>query len=422
MDIKEAMEFIHITSWQGSMLGLSRIEELMGLLGNPEKKLKYVHIAGTNGKGSTAAFIASILIEAGYKTGLYTSPYIHVFNERIQINGTNIPEEELIKATESVKEKVELMEEKPTEFEIITAIAFLYFSTSKVDIVVMEVGLGGRLDSTNIIDSPEVAVITAIGLEHTKELGDTVEKIALEKAGIIKQGCETVLYQQSTSVHRVVSDICKEMDSRLHILHFNEIHLVKSDIDSQVFNTRCYKNIEMNLLGEHQVKNAAVALKTIEVLKNRGWNISDNAIYQGIKKTRWPGRFEILRKEPLFIVDGAHNPQGVKTLVNNIIRYFPHKKITFMVGVMADKEYNKMLDEVAPFAKGFIAVQPDNLRALSSSNLVMYLKERYDLPVIERGKVSKGIEEALSNAEADDIIVAFGSLYMVGCIRKFFVK
>lgn len=422
MNIEEVMEFIHKTSWQRCALGLSRIEELMRLLGNPEKKLKYVHIAGTNGKGSTAAFIASILMKAGYKTGLYTSPYINSFNERIQINGSNITNEELIKIAEEVKEKVKLMKEKPTEFEIITAMAFLYFRNSKVDIVVLEVGLGGRLDSTNIIEESEVAIITTIGLEHTKELGDTVEKIAYEKAGIIKKKCDTVLYQQSSSVHRIVSEICREKDSKLHILNFNEVREFKSDLDSQIFNTRDYKNIEIKLLGEHQIKNATVALKTAEVLKKRGWNISDDAIYQGLKKTKWPGRFEILNREPLFIVDGAHNPNGVATLVYNIGKYFPNKKVIILVGVMADKEYEKMLDKVAPFVKEFIVVQPNNPRALFSSDLVGFLKKRYDISVIDGGEVSKGVKEALMRAEASDIIIAFGSLYMVGDIRKFFIK
>lgn len=422
MNIEEVMEFIHKTSWQRCALGLSRIEELMRLLGNPEKKLKYVHIAGTNGKGSTAAFIASILMKAGYKTGLYTSPYINSFNERIQINGSNITNEELIKIAEEVKEKVKLMKEKPTEFEIITAMAFLYFRNSKVDIVVLEVGLGGRLDSTNIIEESEVAIITTIGLEHTKELGDTVEKIAYEKAGIIKKKCDTVLYQQSSSVHRIVSEICREKDSKLHVLNFNEVREFKSDLDSQIFNTRDYKNIEIKLLGEHQIKNAAVALKTAEVLKKRGWNISDDAIYQGLKKTKWPGRFEILNREPLFIVDGAHNPNGVASLVNNIEKYFPNKKVIILVGVMADKEYEKMFDKVAPFVKEFIVVQPNNPRALFSSDLVVFLKKRYDISVIDGGEVSKGVKEALMRAEASDIIIAFGSLYMVGDIRKFFIK
>lgn len=423
MDTKEAMDFIEQTAVKGSVLGLSRIEELLKLIGNPEKKLKYIHIAGTNGKGSTASMLASILQEAGYKTGLFISPHIHTFNERIQVDGVNIPNECLIKAVEQIKCAVNSMDEKPTEFEIVTAMGFLYFNQCKCDIVVLEVGLGGRLDSTNVVEAKEAAVITNIGLDHTKELGDTVEKIAAEKAGIIKENCDVILYQQQNSVHDIIEAACKNNVARLHDVDFEKIEILKSDLNSQILNYLNFKNIELRLLGEHQLKNAVVVLKTIEVLIKKGWKISDQDIHNGLKKARWPGRFEVLNNDPYFIVDGAHNPNGVESLVNNIEKYFYGRKLIFLTGVLKDKDYKNMLDMIAPFAKKFIAVQPDNPRALDYRDLAMFLRNRYgQAEVIEAEYVKSGIDISLNCAEPDDIVIAFGSLYMVGSIRKYFIK
>lgn len=254
MDITEAIEYINQTAWQGSRLGLERMEILLGLIWNPERKLKYIHIAGTNGKGSTAAMLASVLTEAGYKTGLYTSPYIQCFNERIQINGINIPDDKIIEAVEHIRGFVDQMEDKPTEFELITVIAFLYFYQCQCDIVVLEVGMGGRLDSTNIIPVPEVAVITAIDLDHTRELGNTVEKIAGEKAGIIKNGCDVVLYQQRQSVFEVIESVCSDKSARLHPVDFNYIEIICSDLNGQCLNFEDFHDIKISLLGEYQQK------------------------------------------------------------------------------------------------------------------------------------------------------------------------
>lgn len=421
MNINEAMDFIHQTQWKGSKLGLSNIEVLMNLLGNPQDELKYIHIAGTNGKGSTASMLASVLIEAGYKTGLYTSPYINKFNERIQVNGENVPDEFLIKSVEKLKVALDKMDNKPTEFEIVTALGFMYFHEVKCDIVVLEVGLGGRLDSTNIIHSPEAAVITAIGIDHTKELGENIEEIALEKAGIIKDDCDVILYDQDKVIVDVIKTIAKEKSSRLHIADFNKIEPLEISLKNQSFNYKEYKNIKLALLGDHQLNNAATVIETINVLKNKGWNISKENLYNGLEKVKWPGRFEVLRENPTFIVDGAHNPHGVITLANNIEKYFKGKKVTFITGVMADKEFEKMYDMVAPYAEKFVVVEPNNPRAFNYHDLGLFLHERYNVEIIEGKSVSDGIKKALDAAKPDDVIIAFGSLYMSGDIRSYFV-
>lgn len=422
MNITEALRYINQTAWQGSRLGLERMKVLLGLLGNPERKLKYIHIAGTNGKGSTAAMLASVLTEAGYRTGLYTSPYIQCFNERIQINGINIANEKIIEAVEQVRDFVDQMEDKPTEFELITVIAFLYFYQCQCDIVVLEVGMGGRLDSTNIIPAPEVAVITTIDLDHTRELGDTVEKIAGEKAGIIKKDCDVVLYQQKQSVFEVIESVCINKSARLHPVDFNHVEVTSSDLNGQSLNFEGFREIRISLLGEYQQKNAAVVLKTLEILIEKGWNITVRNIKDGMKKAKWPGRFEVLGRKPYFIVDGAHNPNGVQALADNIKVYFKDRKIIFLVGVLKDKDYEAMMRLIMPYGNKFIVVRPENSRALSQDELASFLREHGNAEVSEAGNVEAGIKTALDLAKEEEVIIAFGSLYMVGSIRGFFLQ
>lgn len=420
MNIQEAMDFIHQTQYKGSKLGLSNIQTLMELLGNPQDELKYIHVAGTNGKGSTSAMLSSILVEAGYNTGLFTSPYINEFNERIQVNGKNIPDEFLIKYVEKLKIALDKMDNKPTEFEIVTALGFLYFHEMNCDIVVLEVGLGGRLDSTNIIGKPEIAVITAIGIDHTKELGEDIEKIAWEKAGIIKENSDVVLYEQDEVITNVINKICKEKSAKLYISEPQEIILKDFSLQNQVLDYKNLKEVKLGLLGEHQLKNAAVVLKTVEVLESKGWNISKESFIAGLKKVKWPARFEVMNMNPVFIVDGAHNPHGVETLAKNIDNYFKNKKITFITGVMQDKDYGKMYDLIAPFAKKFVVVKPENPRAFDYHELGKFLKNRYNVEIIEGENIQLGIEKALESSNEEDIIIAFGSLYMAGEIRSYF--
>ena len=273
MNANEAIEYIHSVFWKGSIPGLSRTQELLAKMGNPEKKLKFVHIAGTNGKGSTAAMTASILRKAGYRTGLYTSPYIYRFNERMQVDGVEITDEELVAVTEYVKPLADSMAESPTEFELVCCIAFEYFLRKQCDIVVLEVGMGGAFDATNVIETPEVAVITNIGLDHTEVLGDTLEKIAQTKAGIFKAGGHAVIYRGSASVEAVFQDVCAQTGTVLTKADFDSLKRKKHTLDGQIFDCGDRKDIVLPLLGDHQLHNASVVLSVVDTLRQIGWQI-----------------------------------------------------------------------------------------------------------------------------------------------------
>lgn len=417
MNITQALEYIHAVSWKGSVPGLSRISELLSLIGSPERKMKYIHIVGTNGKGSTASMLMSVLSEAGYKTGLYTSPFISVFNERMQINGNMISDEELAEITEYIKPFAETMEDKPTEFELITAIALEYFYRNACDMVILEAGMGGEFDATNVIPAPEVAVMTNIGLDHTEFLGDTVEKIAATKSGIIKAGCDCVIYRASPGVEDVIEEKCSSVNVRLTRADFDAIVPRSFGLEGQVFDYKEYRSLELPLLGEHQQKNAAVVLAVIERLTCRGYDISEEHIRRGLKATKWPGRFEILRRDPLFIVDGGHNPQCIEALACNIRQYLPGKKLTALTGVLADKDYTEMYDRVAEFVGEFVLVTPPSPRALGAEELAVKLEE-YGKKITVCSDVQKGVETALKKAGRDGCVLAFGSLYMVGDIKR----
>ena len=341
MNYDEALEYIHGTLKFGSKLGLHNIGALLGLMGEPHKKLKFVHIAGTNGKGSTSAYISSILTEAGYRTGLFTSPFIQRFTERIRIGDDEISQVELAEITSFVKSCVDRMiamgESHPTEFEIVTAIALEYFYREKCDIVVLEVGLGGRFDSTNIIDTPEVAVIATINYDHTDRLGSTLAEIAFEKAGIIKPGGDVVIYGQDREVEKVFENACAERGAKLTRADFSGIVVHDFGIDGQIFSFERHDRLRIKLLGRHQTRNAALALKAAEVLREKGFSISDAALKRGLENTRWPGRLEVLSRDPVVLIDGAHNPEAAAVLKNTLDVYFPGRPVTFIMGVLMDK-------------------------------------------------------------------------------------
>ena len=333
MTYSEALDYISSVERFGSRPGLSRVKELLEKLGEPQRGMKFVHIAGTNGKGSCAAMLASVLKAAGYKTGLFTSPYIFRFNERMQINGKQIDDAVLAEIVAKVKPAAESMEDHPTEFELMTAAALLWYAQEECEIVVLEVGLGGRFDATNVIDSPEAAVIMNIGLDHVNVLGDTIEQIAFEKAGIIKPGCSVVLYQQEESVMDVIHDRCDEENARLYIADFSKI---EPEFDSLMGQSFKYKKeiYALPLLGSHQLKNAAVVLETVEVLRKKGWNLEQSDVEHGIYAVSWPGRFELINDEPEFIVDGGHNPQCAQSVRDNLLAYFPGRYRVLLLGVL----------------------------------------------------------------------------------------
>lgn len=423
MNYDEALDYIHGTLKFGIKLGLESIETLLGLMGNPQDKLKFIHVAGTNGKGSTVTFISSVLIEAGYNVGIYTSPSLERFNERIKINYAEIDGEDLARITSLVKEYVDIMILKyniyPTEFEIVMAIAFQYFFEMKCDIVVLEVGLGGRFDATNIIKEALVSVITTISYDHMDRLGDTLEKIAFEKAGIIKYGADVVVFPQQDIVMEVINRVCQDRKANLYNVDFGTIKIKNYSINGQEFEFNNWKSLKISLLGDHQVKNAAVALSVLEILREKGYNISLDSMEKGLLQAKWPGRLEVVSKQPIFLIDGAHNAEGAEALAKVLQAYFPGKKILFIVGALKDKDVNSIIQPTLPLAAGYITVTPDSSRALPSNDLANFVSQ-YCKNVLVSDTIVEAIKTSLSYASVDDVICAYGSLYYIGKIRSFF--
>ena len=565
----DAIEYINTPRWLTSRLGLERIRELLDRLGRPQDRLTFVHVAGTNGKGSTCAFTASILAEAGFKTGLFTSPYVETFHERIRVNGRNISDEDLTAATLRVRECAEAMEteggEHPTEFELMTAVALVHFAHVGCDIVVLEVGLGGRLDSTNVIAAPEVAAIVSIALDHTNLLGNTLAEIAHEKAGIVKEGSTVVSWPQEPSVMEVVEDAVRRVGDKLVVPDFSMLSVGKVTrgaalltrgtaleheghtpcSDSPRFaaelcaehapraqelqagaeggsacetasgrgqhtpcsdSPRCaaelcaehaapaqklqgslsidvgfggrmpravphepnvpsgtfvraqdclsmayahrtlvsqvasavpmrqfsYRGCEYatRLLGSYQPSNAAMAIEIAGALRERGWEIPDEAIARGIAETRWPARFEVLDQPagmPTVVIDGGHNPQGAGVLADSLRDVFPDKRPVFLVGILADKDYRSMIRAVAPLASAFVCVTPPNPRALDAADLAETIRETCDeLGVRATVKVAGDFGDAVSTARkiagSEGLICAFGSLYSIADVKAAFLR
>ena len=421
MTYEEALSYIHSICWKGSKLGLDRTRELLGKLNDPQKELKFIHIAGTNGKGSTAAMLSSILEEAGYRVGLYTSPFINRFNERMQVNHQPIPDEELAALTEYVRPHADAMADSPTEFELITALAMVWFARQKCDIVVLEVGMGGELDSTNIIDVPEAAVIAAMGLDHVKELGPTMADIARAKAGIIKEGGRVVSYGGNSEADEVIAAVCRARNASLCQPDFSAIVPGDFSLEGQTFSYKGWRGLRIPLVGAYQMNNAAVVLETVEVLRQRGWSVSDEAVRQGLADTRWPARFEVLRRDPVFIVDGGHNPHGIRATAESLRRLFPGRKITFVTGVMADKDVEHILGLIVPLADQFFTVRPDNPRAMDAGELARRI-EAMGAKATACASVRDGVDRAIQAEGPHGVACALGSLYMSGEVRSCFGK
>lgn len=416
MKQETAVDYLTRHDWRRSSLGLERITQLLRQLGNPQDKVPMIHVAGTNGKSSTSSILAAVLTAAGYKTGLYTSPYINRFNERMQIDGQPIEDAPLAALTQQVAAIADAMADHPTEFELITALAFQWFYQQGCDVVVLEVGLGGRLDATNAIPPPLLAVMTAIDLDHVEILGDTLEKIAGEKAGIIKKGTEVVSYPQPPEAAAVLERCCRELEVPLTVADFSRLRLEKRDLQGQSFSFGATAGLHIPLLGPYQINNAALVLTAADRLRDKGWRLPEQALRTGLSRVSWPARFELLRQKPAFIVDGGHNPQGAEKIVEALGIYFPGKKIDFIVGVMADKDYRAMFRLIAPLARRVICVRPDNDRALSATEAATAFKG-LGVEATAATSVAAAVNEALSAAEEDGVICAFGSFYMAGEIR-----
>ena len=423
----DPVAWINTPRWQASRLGLSRMVDLLERLGRPQDDLRFVHVAGTNGKGSVCAYLASVLQAAGYKVGLFTSPFILCFEERIRVNGENIRAEELARAVEAVRPAAEAVEadtgDHPTEFELMAAVAFEHFRAVGCDIVVLEVGLGGRLDATNVIDASEASVICRIGLDHTDLLGDTVAAIAGEKAGIVKPGCPVASWPQEREAMAVIEAVAAERGCELFVPDFADLNV--EALAGAALRRFSWKGrgFETRLLGRYQPFNAALALTAADVLCGRGWAISDEAAASGIASARWPGRFEVVGTSPLAIVDGGHNPQGAEALAASLADLLGEEgrgSVDFALGVLADKDYPAMVRAVAPWARSFSVYAPTSPRALSADELAACVREVLgeegradDVPVHVCAEAAEALRAARAAAGSQGVAVAFGTLYAI---------
>ncbi|MBR5948935.1 MAG: bifunctional folylpolyglutamate synthase/dihydrofolate synthase [Clostridia bacterium] len=366
MNYKESLEYIDSVSWKGSRPGLSRITELLALLGNPEREVKCVHVGGTNGKGSFCAMLTSVLIKAGYSVGTFTSPYIETFTERIQLNGENIPEDELAEVATYIRPFADSMDDIPTWFEMITAIGFEYFKRKGVDVVVLEVGMGGRLDATNVIEAPMLSVITGISLDHTEYLGNTIDAIAGEKAGIIKPGCPVLFGGENTAAERVIASAAEEKGCAFYSTDHASLNIKNCSMDGSIFDYKTHDDVRLSLLGLYQPMNASNVIEAVEILRSGGLEISEKALYDGLFCAKWKGRFEKMCQDPLVFFDGGHNIEGAGAAVETVKRYFEGRRINILSGVMADKQYEEMVAIMTPVTRKAFTVAPDNHRSLDA--------------------------------------------------------
>ena len=416
----EALAYITGTSWKEKKKGLERIRQLCRLLGNPQDGLSCIHIAGTNGKGSTSAILDSVCRSAGLKCGLFTSPHLEKYNERIRVNGEDISDEDFTALAARIEEAVSEMEDAPTVFEKLSAMAFLYFTKKKTDVVILETGMGGEFDSTNVINDPIMTVITNIGLDHTSELGNTVEKIALTKAGIVKKGVPCVCVEQSPEVMNVVKTICMFLDSPCVFARKSDVRVVSSDLGGiRIMTSAISEPVTVSLCGEYQLSNIALALSVLRLAMVTGkLPIDESAILEGLRNVTWAARFEIVKRNPYLIVDGAHNAHGMRGLVDSLRQLFLKKQITYITAINSDKDVDGMLDIMCENAARIYTVKVDQ-RGVDPQELAG--------KVIGMGKeafacesVQKAIETAFSHSGLNDVVCCAGSLYLAGEIKKLF--
>lgn len=413
MTYKECIDFLFEKRREFSKPGLQRVEYMLKRAGNPEKGLRYVHIAGTNGKGSCATMTAAVLTESGLRTGLYTSPDVSGLFEGIRIDGNRIPDETLAGLVSELLPFVCELDEKgdsPTAFEIVTAAVFLWFFREKCDICVVECGMGGASDATNVIPPPEVSTLTNIALDHLRTLGETVSMIAENKAGIIKSDSDVIYYGGSEEAFEVIKAAAEKHGARLYMPDFEAARVVSSGIKGSVFSYKGISDITISLPGSLQVKNCCCALETVFALRRKGFIITDDQIRAGLKKVKMPGRFEVFSKRPALVYDGAHNVSGMTQLIENIKAFFPGRKISLIFGVMADKAHKEMLAMLKPYVNKLYAVTPDNKRALDRKPLK---DEAESLGIeAETADLTEIIERLYSESADGDVIMICGSLYM----------
>ena len=421
MEYSEVTAFINKAKKFGSRLDLTRIKKLCALLGNPQTKSRFVHIAGTNGKGSTSVFIENILMQAGYKTGLFTSPFLYHFNERIQVDNTPISDNDLLFVMEQVVCATEQMLsegfEHPTEFELITAAAFLYFAKAQCDVVVLEVGLGGVLDSTNVIEAPLVSVLTSISYDHMEYLGNTLTEIAKNKCGIIKKGCPVVSYpHQDAAVLSVIEKTAKEQESSLVVV--DDKTLIIEEIG--FLGNRFFYNgaqYETTMIGEYQIYNAITAINAVEALVRQGFQITCLHIQNGLKAAKWPARFDVLHTSPMIIADGSHNADGMRAFVATAKKCLGNKKAICVFGMLKDKTYDACLSQLREVAGTIIVTEVDSPRKETAENLALAAKP-YFSKVYACANNHEAMQKAISLSAPGDVIFSLGSLYMMKNIKE----
>ena len=422
MNYAEARVYLDEVSKYGSVLGLENMRELLGRLGNPQDDLKFIHISGTNGKGSVLAYLSTILSGGGYRTGRYISPTLFSYRERIQVDEQKIEKESLAHHVTAIAKAIEEMKAEnagnPTAFEVETALAFLYFKEKDCDIVVLETGLGGALDATNIIKTTVMEVIAPISMDHMEFLGDTLEKIAMQKAGIIKPHTAVVSASQEPDAKKVLDHVCKENQCSMYMVDPAQITDVLYDVEEQQFSYKNWKNVKITLAGSYQILNAALALEGVEELRRLGYHLTDEQVRQGLYRAVWRGRFTLLSKNPAVIIDGAHNPGAAKELKHSLDLYFKGKDLYYIFGVFQDKDYQEVIRLTAPLAKHIITVQtPGNPRALPADQL----KEAVQAvnPSVETAQtIQDAVKKSLQLAKKEDAIIIFGSLSFLGEAEK----
>lgn len=422
----DAISKIHEFLRFGSVLGLERMNVLLEKLGNPQEELKVIHVAGTNGKGSICRYIYEVLQTAGYKCGLYTSPFLEVFNERIEFDGVYITDEELELYTKDVLAKAEEMVqeglESPTEFEVVTAIAFVYFAKKQADYVILEVGLGGRGDSTNVVKQPLCSIIASISLDHTDRLGETISEIAFEKAGIIKSGCPVITGTDRKDAMEVFQSKSLELGCELFDTFKYPAEITEETLSGYKFRAEVFDKtyeLEISMLGRHQIRNAMEALTALALLNRRGKiSVSDDDIKTGFRKAKHIGRFEIIQENPFVIIDGAHNPDGSKALREAVTKHFEGKKILMAVGILADKEVGEVLDNFRAVTGDFVATEPNNPRKLDASALAVLIEEKGGNCVV-KSSPKDAVDYVKSQYDNYDLILFTGSLYLIGEIRGY---
>lgn len=418
MTYEEARKYLEDCNQYAGEYTLEPLQEMLRRLGDPQDKLTFVHIAGTNGKGSVLALVSTVLKEAGYRTGRYISPTIFHYRERIQVNEQYISKETLARLTERIKEAGDQMLLEglahPTMFEAETALAFLYFAEQKCDLVVLETGMGGRTDATNVIRHTAAAVLASISMDHIGVLGNTLSEIAENKAGIMKPGCTVVTMKQVPEAERAVLARAEACGCPVVTADPGQVVNRKRGLVSQFFDYKEHKAVELSLIGEHQFENGALALEVIGVLKDRGYRIPEDAVRKGFRETVWIGRFSVIAKAPYVIVDGAHNRDAAEKLAETIQNYLPGKRLIYIMGVLADKEYNAVIERTASFASEIITVMtPDNIRALPAEELAKAVAVQN--PHVQAAKsLRDAVEKAYELAGEEDVILAFGSLSYLG--------